>query len=193
VVGLEFIPTAGGSRSANLEFFDNTSGSPQLLSLTGNGGLSQPDAAIGKTSKLKKMIGFGTINTNGAGQELTQVVHRGARKGLRFFVALTNVGSSPDRFTMQGDGNIPGFTVNYFLGAIPKDSLDVSSAVESGVFSSSTLAPTATTSDSTMIRIEIFADKTLVAKNAMATFKLTFTSVGDPTKVDVVKATVRAR
>jgi hypothetical protein len=164
------------------------------LSLTGNGSLSQPDAAIGKTTKVKKMVGNGIINTTGAGQEVVQNIHRGAKKGLRFFVMLRNVGSAPDRFTVQGDGNTAVFTVNYFLGAIPKDSVDVTSAVQSGVFSSSTLAPAATTSDSTMIRVEVFAaNKTFVGKNVTNTFALTFTSAGDPAKVDVVKATVITR
>jgi hypothetical protein len=139
------------------------------------------------------MVGKGIINTTGAGQEISQNIHRGAKKGLRFYVTVTNVGSAPDRFTVQGDGNDTGFTVTYYLGAIPNDSVEVSSAVESGVFSTSTLAAGATTSDSTMIRVEVFADKTLVSKGVTKTFNLTFTSVGDPTKVDVVKATVIAR
>ena len=137
-VVLEFTPTAGGLRSANLAFVDNISGSPQLLPLIGNGALSQPDAAIGKTDKLKKMVGAGIVNTTGAGQEIVQNVHRGAKKGLRFFVTLRNIGSAPDSFTVQGDGNATGFTVNYFLGAIPNDSVDVTSAVEAGTFSSDT-------------------------------------------------------
>jgi hypothetical protein len=193
VVNLQFAPTAGGSRSANLTILGNASGSPQLLPLTGNGSLSQPDAAIGKTTNMKRMVGKGIINTTGAGQEISQNIHRGAKKGLRFYVTVTNVGSAPDRFTVQGDGNDTGFTVTYYLGAIPNDSVEVSSAVESGVFSTSTLAAGATTSDSTMIRVEVFADKTLVSKGVTKTFNLTFTSVGDPTKVDVVKATVIAR
>jgi hypothetical protein len=193
VVNLQFAPTAGGLRSANLTILDNASGSPQLLPLTGNGSLSRPDAAIGKTTNMKRMVGNGIINTTGAGQEVVQNIHRGAKKGLRFYVAVTNVGSAPDRFTVQGDGNDTGFTVTYYLGAIPNDSVEVSSAVESGVFSTSTLAAGATTSDSTMIRVEVFADKTLVSKGVTKTFNLTFTSVGDPTKVDVVKATVITR
>jgi hypothetical protein len=193
VVTLQFAPVAGGPRSANLAFVDNVSGGPTLLTLTGNAGLSQPDAAIGKTTSVKKMLGNGIINTTGAGQEFTQKIRRGAKKGLVFFVTLRNIGSSADRFTVQGDGNVTGFTVSYFLGASAKDSPDVSSAVESGVFSSSTLAPSATTGDSTMIRVEVFADKTLVQKGVSNTFKLTFTSASDPTKVDVVKATVTAK
>jgi len=198
-VNVEFAPTAGGPRSADLEFLDNASGSPQLLSLTGNGGLSQPDAAIGRTVNVRRMVGGGIENTTGDGQEFKQFIRRGARQPVRFYVTLKNVGSAPDHFTVQGDGNggesnIVGFTVNYFLGSAVRDSLDVSSAVKSGVFSSSTLAPTAITGDATMMRIEIFAaNKTLLGKNVPATFKLTFTSASDPSKVDVVRAKVTTR
>jgi hypothetical protein len=192
-VSLQFAPTVGGPRSANLMFVDNVPGGPTVLALTGNASLSQPDAAIGKTTKAKKMLGNGIVNTTGAGQEFIQKIRRGAKKGLAFYVTLRNIGSSPDRFTVQGDGDVTGFTVNYFLGASPKDSTDITTAVESGVFSSSTLAPAAITSDSTVIRIEVFADKTLVQKGVSNTFRLTFTSVSDPTKVDVVKATVTAK
>ena len=193
LVSMQFAPTAGGARSANLAIMNNISGSPQLLSLVGNGSLSQPDAAVGKTPNVRRMVGAGIINTTGAGQEVQQFIRRGARRGLRFYVTLRNVGSAPDRFTVQGDGNDTGFTVNYYLGSVVKDSLDVSSAVESGVFSSSTLAAGAITSTATMLRVEVFADKTLVGKGVTKTFKLTFSSAGDPTKVDVVKITVKTR
>jgi Subtilase family/Abnormal spindle-like microcephaly-assoc'd, ASPM-SPD-2-Hydin len=192
-VNLEFTPTAGGPRSASLGIWDNISGSPQLLPLTGNGGLSQPDAAIGRTVNVKRMVGAGIENSTGAGQEVLQPIHRGARRPVRFYVALENVGASPDSFTVRGDGNSTGFTVNYYLGAIVKDSTNVSSAVESGVFSTSTLAPSAFTGDSTMMRVEVFADKTLVGKGVTKTFNIRFASASDPSKVDVVKATVKTR
>jgi hypothetical protein len=192
-VNVEFAPTFGGARSASLGFVDNVSGSPQLLSLTGNGGLSQPDAAIGRTVNVRRMVGAGIENSTGASQEVQQFIRRGVRRPVRFYVSLRNVGSSPDHFTIQGDGNDTGFTVNYYLGSAVRDSLDVSSAVESGVFSSSTLAPTAITGDATMIRIEVFADKNLVGRGVPKTFKLMFTSASDPSKVDVVKATVVTR
>ncbi len=41
VVGLQFAPTVGGTRSANLSFADNAAGSPQLIALTGSGNLSR--------------------------------------------------------------------------------------------------------------------------------------------------------
>ncbi len=191
-VNVEFAPTLGGSRTASLGIWDNISGSPQLVSLTGNGGLSQPDAAIGRTPNVKRMVGGGIVNTTGASQEVQQFVRRGARKPVRFYVSLRNIGSAPDSFTVQGDGDDTGFTVNYFLGSVVRDSLNVSTSVESGVFSSSTLAPTAITGDATMIRVEVFADKT-VGKGVPKTFTLTFTSASDPSKVDVVKATVKTR
>ena len=142
---------------------------------------------------MKRMVGAGIKNTTGAGQEVQQFIRRGARRPVRFYVALRNVGSAPDRFIVQGDGDDAGVTVHYYLGSAVRDSVEVSSAVESGAFSSSTLAPTAITGDATMIRIEVFADKTLVGKGVSKTFKLTFTSAGDPTKVDAVRATVVTR
>ena len=192
-VSLEFAPTAGGVRSANLTYTDNISGGPQFLPLLGGGNTSQPDAAIGVSTKPRRMVGSGITNTSGAGQEVLLPIRRGSRRPVRFYVSLKNTGSGADRFTVQGNVGITGFTVNYFLGAILRDSTDVSSAVESGVFSSSTLAPAAITSPSTMIRVEVYADKTLVGPKVNQTFTLTFTSASDPTKIDVVKATVRTR
>jgi hypothetical protein len=43
-----------------------------------------------------------------------------------------------------------------------------------------------------MIRIEVLADK-IVGPKATQTFKLTFTSANDPSKVDAVNATVIAK
>ena len=193
VVGLEFAPSASGSRSASLSFVDNSTGSPHLLPLVGSGELSQPDASIGKTTKAKKMVGAGIINTTGIGQEIVQNVRLGSKQPVRFYVSVANVGSGTDRFLVQGDGGSGGFTVNYFLGAKPVESVDVSSAIESTTFATSTLAPGAFTGDATMIRIEVFADKNTVAKGTTKTFTLTFSSAADPTKQDTVRATVTAR
>jgi len=82
---------------------------------------------------------------------------------------------------------VGGFTVKYFLGAT--GTTDITPTVEAGIHASSTLAPGAITGNDTMIRIEIFADKA-VPKGTPNTFALKFTSVSDPTKVDVVKAKV---
>ena len=195
VIGLQFAPTAGGARSANLVITDNVAGSPQLIALVGSGNLSQPDASIAKNTNVKKLIGRGIINTSGIGQELIQKVRRGARHGVKFYIAVQNVGTASDRFLVQAQqiAGGTGWTATYFLGAKPKDSVDVTAAVESGAFSTSTLAPNAITSDTTMLRVEVTADKINVFKGTTATFTLTFSSAADPTRQDTVRVTVTAR
>lgn len=193
-IDLEFAPTAGGSRTATLAITDNVSGGPQLVTLTGGGSLSQPDAAIGKNTNMKKMLGFGVINTTGIGQEIIQNVHRGAKKGITFYVAVENTGTGPDSFLVQGQqiSGGQGFAADYALGSKPSDSFDITAGVEAGTYSTSTMAAGAVTGDSTMIRVEITADKT-VAKDTTATFTLTFTSVSNPGSQDTVRATVVAK
>jgi hypothetical protein len=195
VVGLQFAPTAGGARSANLAITDNAAGSPQLIALVGSGNLSQPDASIGKNINVKRFVGRGIVNTTGIGQEIVQKVQRGARKGKRYYVALQNIGTANDRFLVQAQqiAGGTGWTANYFLAARPRDSVDVTAAVEAGTFSTSTMAPGAITGDTSMIRVEVFADKINVAKGTTGTFTLTFSSVGDPTRQDTVRVTAIAR
>jgi hypothetical protein len=199
-VNLQFAPSAGGARSASLVFWDNVLGSPQLVSLTGSGNTSQPDAAVGKNTNLKRMVGFGTNNVTGIGQELVQKTTRrkivaGKRvpHGVMSYVAVRNIGTASDSFFVQGDAGSGGFTVTYWLGSKPADSVDVTAAVVAGGFSTSTLAAGAVTGDATMIRVEVLADKAFVAPKTQKTFKLTFTSAGDPTKQDAVLVTVIAR
>jgi hypothetical protein len=207
VVSLQFAPTAGGLRSATLSIISsNNTPSLQLVSLSGMGALSQPDAAISKTfNKLKKFVGFGVINTTGASQELVQNVHRQAataiqkaiqngRHGVRYYVAAENDGSGSDQFTVQGAqiSGGSGWTVNYFVGAKPSESMDITTAVQAGTYTTAAMAAGAVTGDSTMIRAEVFADKTLV-KGTQATFTLTFTSVSDATQQDTVRITAVAR
>jgi hypothetical protein len=195
-VNLQFAPSGGGTRSATLAISNNAAGSPQLVSLIGSGSLSQPDAAIGKSTKLKKMAGFGTNNTTGVKQEIKQNVRRRARHGPKYYVAVKNVGSGSDRFTLQGQqiAGGPGFAINYFLGAKTSESVDVTAAVDAGTFATTTMASGAVTGDATMIRVEVTVpDKTVVFKGTTATFTLTFTSAGDPSKQDTVRITAVAK
>jgi hypothetical protein len=196
MVSLQFAPNAVGTRSATLVISNNVVGSPRLLSLTGSGSLSQPDAAIGRSTKLKKMVGFGTNNTTGVKQEIKQNVRRGARHGPKYFVAVKNIGSGSDRFTVQSQqiAGGAGFSVNYRLGAKLSESVDVTAAVAATTLGTGTMGPGAVTGDATMIRVEIVVpDKTLVAKGTTAIFTLTFTSVSDPGKQDTVRITAVAR
>jgi hypothetical protein len=204
VVGLEFAPSDGGARSATLSITSsNNVPAPQLVTLSGTGALSQPDAAIGKTTKLKKMVGFNVItNVASAAEGISQNVHRETPKaiedgkgGVKFYVAVKNKGTGSDQFFVQGQqiSGGQGFTANYFLGAKPSESVDVTTAVEAGTFATATMEAGAVTGDATMIRVVIYADKTIVEKGTTATFTLTFTSAGDSTKQDTVTAAVVAK
>jgi hypothetical protein len=204
-VGLEFVPTAGGSRSADLSISDNIFGSPQLVALLGSGSLSQPDAAIGRNTNLRAMKGFGIItNAPDSAEEVVQNVPlvtpkliQEGRHGVTFYVAVKNVGTGSDQFSIQGQqiGGGSGFTANYFLGSStrPSETVDVTAAVQAGTFMTTTLAAGAVTGDSTMIRVVIYADKTIVTRSTTATFILTFTSASNPSQQDTVVAAVVAR
>ncbi|HVM60227.1 MAG TPA: choice-of-anchor D domain-containing protein [Verrucomicrobiae bacterium] len=189
-VNLRFAPTAGGQRSATLTIVSsNNVPEPQTVTLTGLGALSRPDVGIGKTfNNLKKFIGLGVINTTGVGQELSQNVHRGAKGGIKYYVTIENVGTAADSFTVQSTQikGGAGWAVNYYLGARPSESVDVTRSALAGTFSTATMEAGAITSDTTMIRAELFANKTLVSKGTTATFALTFTSANDPTQQDTV-------
>jgi hypothetical protein len=143
------------------------------------------------------MIGNGVISSTGVGEEFVQKIKRvdftklkPTKRGLRFFVTLKNIGTSADQFKVQGDGDSAGFRVKYFLGAT--DLTDITAGVEAGSFASTTLAAGATTGNTSLIRIEVFADKA-IPKGTVKTFTVQFTSVSDPTKIDVVKATVTTK
>jgi hypothetical protein len=205
-VSLQFIPTVGGPQSATLSITSsNNVPTPQLVTLSGTGALSQPDAAIGKTTNLKKMVGFNVItNVASAAEGIIQNVHREAPKaiedgkgGVKFYVAVKNKGTGSDQFFVQGQqiSGGQGFTVKYFLGSSskPSESYDVTTAVEAGTFATATMEAGAVTGDATMIRVVIYADKTIVEKGTTATFTLTFTSAGDSTKQDTVTAQVVAK
>jgi hypothetical protein len=206
-VSLQFTPTVGGTRSATLSIISsNNTPSPQQVSLSGMGALSQPDAAISKSySNLKKFVGFGIINTTGAGQDIVQTVHREAatviaegKHGVAYYIAVKNDGSGPDQFTVQSvqSSGGSGWTVNYYLGVKPSESVDITAAVQAGTFATSTMEAGAVTGDSTMIRAEVFADKAIVLKQKPpieAIFTVTFTSVNDPTRQDAVQIAGEAK
>lgn len=194
-ISIDFTPTTNGVRVASLAITDTASGSPHLVSLTGSGTIvafGRPDAAIGKTTNLKAMRGIGVTSTNGVGEQVVQRIKRGAKHGKKFFVKLKNAGSSADRFTIEGTPDSgTGFRVKYFLGTTA--STEVTTAVETaGSFHSSTLAPGAITGNTSLIRIDAFVDKA-VPKGITNSFFVTFTSVADPTKTDVVRAIVIAK
>jgi hypothetical protein len=206
-VSLKFAPTAGGPRSATLAITDNIADGPQSITLTGNGNLSQPDAAIGKNTNLKKMIGFGVFSTNGISangitEGLSQNVPRQkpeaiqeGKNPVKYYIAVLNAGSGSDQFNVQSTQTSggQGFTVRYWVGANPSDNFEITAAVEAGTFAMGTMGPGAVTGPSTMILAEVFADKTIVEKGTTAIYTLTFSSASDPTRQDAVRIAAVAR
>ena len=154
------------------------------------------------------MVGFGNFGTISNTctitnpQTIRQNVHRRVIKpgvnchGTKYYIAVKNAGSGSDRFTVQltpVSGPADHFIVKTFLGAKPSESVDVTAAVGAGTFATSTMASGAVTSDTTMLRVEVCADKTVAFKGDQATFCLTFTSDGDPGRQDTVLITTLAK
>jgi len=191
-VSVRFAPSVLGATSGSIQFVDNdTSGSPHTVALSGIGSGSQADGLISRKRKSKKardFVGNDIYNTDGAGQEVVQKGKRGKVK--RFYVTVQNDGNVTDAFRVLGSEDLPGaYTVRYFLGG--KGGMDITAAVKAGTFMTSSLAVGATTSDTTLIRVEVTAD---VAGSAGARSVLvTFTSTGNDTKLDAVKATITVK
>jgi hypothetical protein len=186
-VGLVFHPTTIGSANTALSVNDNAPGSPQTVAITSVGIGSQPDGSISRSRKPSKFVGAGIINDTGASQTVSLKAGHGRKKV--FYVAIRNAGNVSDSFLVQGSGDVAqGFTVRYFLGAIPRQSLDITDAVKAGTYTTSTLAAGATTGDATLIRVEM-----KVTKDATTGFKpnlIKLISTTDPSKSDTVQATV---
>ncbi|HUI05396.1 MAG TPA: choice-of-anchor D domain-containing protein [Verrucomicrobiae bacterium] len=187
-IGVKFAPVDSLLRSATLVITNDT-GSPALVSLSGRGNVSQPDAAIGKNTKFKKMTGLNVFDPIGTSERSVQRIHPGERR--RFYIAVKNAGSTADQFKIDATAGGGGFTVQYFLGARPGFSTEVSDAATNATptLATATLAAGAYTGDATMMRVVIKADKR-VGKGIVGTFTVRFTSANDPTKIDAVQAVV---
>jgi hypothetical protein len=90
----------------------------------------RPDAQIATTGAY---IGDGVYNSSGQDQEKTLTVHRG--KAGTFRIKLQNDAQIADAFTVDGFGDVGGFTITYFAG-----STNVSAQVKAGTYAV-TLAP----------------------------------------------------
>ena len=190
--GVSFAPTNMSAKTAVVNITDNASGNPHAITLSGAGAGSQSDLWINKNLNLKKFLGKGVFTPPNpiTAQTLSLKGKRG--KKLVFYVAFQNKGNGPDSFVVQGSGSAPGvFTVQYFLGAHPRESTDITSAVVDGSFSTATLAPGAFTSEATMMRVEITVDRS--APPGVIPAVITGTSSANPAKADSVGATVISR
>ena len=184
---VQFAPPKCASAAAVLQIIDNAHDSPQLVTLAGIGKGSQADLAISlsRTWNLKKLLGYNRLTppldlTN---QTLKATGARG--KKLVFYLPIWNQGTWADAFLIQGGGSTIGtytdrlgtgtYTnkVRYFLGALPKDSLDITSAVTAGTYSTATLGVGGYTGLATMLRLEITVDKHAPAGPIPITVKAT--------------------
>jgi hypothetical protein len=187
---VSFAPTDTGPLSASVIISNDTPFNPQVILLTGVGRGSQPDGLISKRRKENSFIGNNIYNTTGAGQELAVKAGRGRKKV--FFVRVQNDGNSADTFRVEGTGDVPqGISVRYFLGAIPREAVDITSAVQGGAYSTATMEASAFTGDATLIRVEVTVDKQ-AASGSYPTL-ITLRSASAPAKADAVKATVIVR
>lgn len=197
-IRLQFHPTGIGLFNATLNINDNASGNPHKVTLTGNGTGSQPDGLVSSRRRANTFVGDGIYNDTAEFQTASQKSNRGRRRV--FYARVQNDGNAADSFRVQGSDDIPlGISVKYFLGAVrdrscdgvppnPPGPCDITAAVKAGTFVTGTLAPGATTSDATLIRIEITVDK--LANAGLYDALVTFTSNSKPSQRDTVQASV---
>ena len=193
-IGVRFLPTAIGVARATLQIADNAAGSPHLVALVGNGTGSQPDLAISLTPNfnLKKLLGYGVLTPTNSITKQTLAVTAGRGSKHVFYVPIWNAGNNTDAFLIRGDGGVAGtYTVNYFLGAIPRESVNITSAVTAGTFSTGTLGPGAFTGVATMLRVEITIDKHAPKDKSAVT--ITGTSSTNIMKTDAVRVALTVR
>ncbi len=189
-VNASFAPTDTGLLTASLVISNDTPFNPQVILLTGHGRGSQPDGLISKNRKDKSFIGKNIFNTTGVGQEIAVKAGRGRKKV--FFVRIQNNGNAADTFRVEGTGDVPqGISVRYFLGAIPREAVDITSAVLSGAYATATMEASAFTGDATLIRVEVTVDKQ--AAPGFYPTSITIRSASAPSRADTVKATVIVR
>jgi len=83
-----------------LDSWTNASGSPQLLPLIGNGGTQSARRHHRQESQLKKMVGFGIVNTQRRQPGKSNSLSPGCERGA-VLVSLRISARTPDRFTVR--------------------------------------------------------------------------------------------
>ena len=143
-----------------------------------------PDVAIHRPDELiglgGSFVGDGIYNANGFAQ--TKGASRHQRKSIWFTVRIQNDGTDTDGYTLLGYPlAAPGFTVAYSTSGT-----DITTAVQAGTYEVM-LAPAAEVS----VTIKIHITSSAVAGSRQKVL-LSATSTHDATKVDAVKAKVKA-
>jgi hypothetical protein len=140
----------------------------------------RPDAAVGTSAA--RLVGEAVVNTDGAQQTAFSRIRR--RRSKRFVLALQNTGISDDALAVQGPGRAGKFRIRYFDNGV-----NVTAAVADGTYLSPTL------SQDQEHRLDIVVKPKRRARRGRASFGLTVTSVGDPSRLDVprIKVVLRRR
>jgi hypothetical protein len=125
-------------------------------------------------------VGNNVYNTTGASQARSANVRRN-QTGV-FTVRLRNEGNVTDALRVKGTAGNARFTVRYFNGAV-----NVTNQVVAGTFRFNGVAANATRT----LTVKVIVGRT-TPFNATRAVLVTATSVGDTTKKDAVKATVKA-
>ena len=136
----------------------------------------RPDGRISKGSG--SYVGNNVYNTTGANQTKAANAARGTT--VTFRISIQNDGAT-DSFRVLGAApSVSGYTVKFFHGTI-----DVTAAVEAGVFTTATLPKTGTY----LITAKVVVGNA-AAVSSHVTGLVTVTSVGDSSKQDAVKFVV---
>ncbi|HVM59325.1 MAG TPA: choice-of-anchor D domain-containing protein [Verrucomicrobiae bacterium] len=180
-ISVRFTPASGGTFTASLMVFDNVAGSPQAISLSGNSVSALPDALIGTSTSVKKLVGNGVLDPTGASQTIYTTINNGKKKV--FYVAIQNLGSASDSFVVTGGGSTPQFTVSYYLGTA-KNATNITDAVVAGTYTTPSMAAGAMTAKNAMIRVQIQAND--VPTSTSYDIPVTVSSVSVPSLSDRV-------
>ena len=139
---------------------------------------SQPDGWI---QSGPGVAGYGVVNTTAVDQTLTRSAARG--KTLTFRVNITNASGVDDRYRIKAGGSTRAYQVHYLV-----DGQDVTNAVVAGTYRTPWIE--SAQANELIAKITVTASATAGSKVGRL---ITITSIGDPTRVDVVKAVAKRR
>ena len=172
--GTSYDVTVHGTNSkGNSPESNEVSGTPQAPATY------KVDAEI-RLSTQSAFVGNNVYNTTGASQARSANVRRGQTG--QFVIRLRNEANVVDALKVKGTAGNARFTVRYFNGSV-----NVTNQVVAGTFRFNGVPANGTRT--LTVKITVAANATVNSTRAVL---VTATSVGDTTKKDAVKATVKA-
>jgi hypothetical protein len=177
------IVDSGASGTGTVVASNDFANSINPAGLGGGGGtpIYQTDAQI-RYARSAVWLGNDVYNLDATNQVAKGRIKRA--KSVTFVLRFQNDGNNADDFFLHGPGNAPGFTVTYFNA--PSGGSNITASVLDGSYQTLAVAPTA----SAYVRIVVTAKKSAPI-GTVRSWVVTATSLGDPTKQDVVKAQVK--